>query len=255
MGKVKFNIRREAFLAALLVGLVALIAFTRRENHSDVIQNVQVIIENDEDNHVLEEQDVFNLMQLERENLLGASATKLNLMQLEQRIRTNHWVKEANVYFDLKGNLFVEVNLRKAIARLAQPDGSGACIAADGTVMPVPRRFVLRTIIITGNKAQHLMRINNLYQDNYGIQLMALLVRLHEDAFWQAQIAQLDIAANGEINMIPQVGGQLIEFGQPVEVETKLKKLGIFFTRILPTRGWNRYHRVNVEYQNQIVAE
>jgi cell division protein FtsQ len=84
---------------------------------------------------------------------------------------------------------------------------------------------------------------------------MALLVRLHEDAFWQAQIAQLDIAANGEINMIPQVGGQLIEFGQPVEVETKLKKLGIFFTRILPTRGWNRYHRVNVEYQNQIVAE
>ncbi len=256
MKKVRLNlIRKEALIALVVAGIFMLIAFTNRYNESNIVRSVHVIIENDENNHVLEESDIFHLMQLERENLLGASAGNLNLQKLEQRLSTNKWVEDANVYFDLKGNLFIEVSLRKALARLLNPNGSGAFIATDGTLMPVPHRFTLRRLTITGSKVHELARAGNLYQHPYGTTLMPLLHILNQDAFWQAQIAQLDIAANGKIAMIPQVGGQIIEFGYPDEAKEKLKKLDVFFTRILPTLGWSRYHRVNVEYRNQIVAE
>ena len=44
---------------------------------------------------------------------------------------------------------------------------------------------------------------------------MEMLTIIREDEFWRAQIAQLDIDNKVRVNMFPQVGGQLIEFGKP----------------------------------------
>jgi cell division protein FtsQ len=51
------------------------------------------------------------------------------------------------------------------------------------------------------------------------------------------------------------VGDERIEFGRPEDVEVKLKKLMIFYKEIMPRMGWNKYDRVNLEYEGQIVAE
>jgi hypothetical protein len=50
-------------------------------------------------------------MQLDEENLKGASLDKLNLKQIETRIKKNRFVKDAQLYSDLKGNLVVKATL------------------------------------------------------------------------------------------------------------------------------------------------
>jgi len=55
--------------------------------------------------------------------------------------------------------------------------------------------------------------------------------------------------------MLPQVGNERIEFGKPERVAQKFDKLMIFYKEILPRMGWNKYSRVNLEYEGQIVAE
>lgn len=253
--KKPFALQKKVIGVIGTVFVFALIGFADRSAHEHVIRDVRITLENNVHNHVLEEDDVFRLMQLQRENLLGASLDRINLRQLEQRILTNPWVYQADIYADLKGTLFVEVKLRKALARIFLSGDPGAFVATDGTRMPVPRGFALRTLLISGPKADDLMKTDNLYQDAYGTDLMRLLEFIQADDFLRAQIAQLIVDTNGKIRMIPQVGNQIIEFGRPVDAEEKLKKIKIFYTRILPTRGWNRYHRVNVEYDKQIVAE
>jgi cell division protein FtsQ len=59
----------------------------------------------------------------------------------------------------------------------------------------------------------------------------------------------------GRINIIPQVGGQTIEFGRAEDLNIKLRKLKIFYKEILPQMGWNKYKRISLEYAGQIVAE
>jgi cell division protein FtsQ len=82
-----------------------------------------------------------------------------------------------------------------------------------------------------------------------------MLKVIQEDSFWHAQIAQLDIDSKGRISILPQIGNQTIEFGQAESLEIKLKKLKIFYKEILPQMGWNKYKRVSLEYEGQIVAE
>ena len=84
---------------------------------------------------------------------------------------------------------------------------------------------------------------------------MNLINAIRNNEFWMAQIAQLDIDSKSRITMFPQVGDEKIEFGKPDDLETKFKKLMIFYKEILPRTGWNKYSRVNLEYEGQIVTE
>jgi len=58
-----------------------------------------------------------------------------------------------------------------------------------------------------------------------------------------------------QITIFPQVGNERIEFGKPQNIEVKFRKLMIFYKEILPRMGWDKYNRVNLEYEGQIVAE
>jgi len=76
-----------------------------------------------------------------------------------------------------------------------------------------------------------------------------------DDPFWKAQIAQIDIAENGELILYPQVTKQYVEFGTVENMETKFKRLKVFYKNILPQQGWNKYSRINLKYKDQIIAE
>ena len=121
--------------------------------------------------------------------------------------------------------------------------------------MPVSDQFTSRVILISGSYVKQILDQNKLGATESGVQLMELINTIREDEFWNAQIAQLDIDSKMRITIYPQVGDERIEFGKPENVETKLKKLMIFYKEILPRMGWNKYDRVNLEYEGQIVAE
>lgn len=84
---------------------------------------------------------------------------------------------------------------------------------------------------------------------------MGLIDKIREHEFWHAQIAQLDIDNKSRITFFPQVGDEKIEFGKPEDLDVKFKKLMIFYKEILPRIGWNKYNRINLEYEGQIITE
>lgn len=253
--KFKFNIRRELKIVAVLVVLFALIAFTERMTGEVTVNNIRITIANVHENHFLEEKDIMKLMRLDMENLRGADVSQLNFSEIEQRMRQNPYVKDAELYSDLKGNLMVNVSLRRPIARIVQSYGPNGYIAADGTIMPVSDKFSSRVVLITGEFVPQLLKNDNIHDLEEGRQLMLLLNTIREDAFWNAQIAQIDINNKAKTTFYTQVGDETIEFGKAADIETKLRKLEIFYKEILPRVGWNKYDRINVEYEGQVVAE
>jgi cell division protein FtsQ len=253
--KINFNIKRELKIVAILAVVFVLIAFSERKQDSVSVKDIVIKIENIEGNQFIDEADIVDLMQLDEENLKGASLEKLNLKQIEKRIRTNRFIDDAQLYSDLKGNLVVRATLRRPIARLIRNDGPDGYIAEDGTVMPVSDKFTTRVVLISGSYIRGLLQLENLNKTEETKKLMTMLDMIREDDFWRAQIAQLDIDSKGHINIMPQIGGQVIEFGVADNLETKFKKMRIFYKEILPQRGWNTYKRVNLEYEGQIIAE
>jgi cell division protein FtsQ len=253
--KFKVNIKREVKIVTAILIVGGIIAFTERRQGSASIKDITIKVKNAHDNHFLDEDDIVSLMELKKDNLKGANLDRVNMKEVEKKILRDPFIQDAQLYSDLKGNLVVSAELRIPIARIVRNDGPDGYISEDGTIMPVSDHFTSRVILISGSYVKHILNQSNLTSTEDGIQLMELINKVREDEFWNAQIAQLDIDSKTRITIYPQVGDERIEFGRPENVETKLKKLMIFYKEILPRMGWNKYDRVNLEYEGQIVAE
>lgn len=253
--KKNWKIRNEVKWVVALAGLLALIAFAERKHGDIVCQDILVQLDNVQENHFMSEMEALQIVESGQPNLRGKKFSEINLKEFETQLLRNKHVKDAELFSDLKGNLIVNVQLRRPVARLVQDDGPDAYIAEDGTVMPTSDDFTSRVIIISGSYVKNILTQQNLNEFEEGKQLMSMINYINKDKFWRAQASQLDISKDGKVFIIPQVTDQLVEFGKPINIEEKFLKLKVFYKKVLPQMGWNKYERVNLEYKDQVVAE
>ena len=253
--KWKLNIRREIKVIVALIGVSFLIAFTERKQGGAVCNSIVIELDNQEENHFMDEAEVLKLVETSGISIKGTSIERINLKEIESKLKLDRHILDAELYGDLKGNLVVNVELRRPLARIVQEDTPDAYIAEDGAVMPVSEKYTSRVVLISGPFVKKLLASEDLNKTDEGKQLLEMIRLINRDNFWKAQVAQLDINSVGKITIYPQVTGQRIEFGRPDNIETKFRKLMIFYKEILPQRGWTKYQRVNLEYEGQVIAE
>jgi cell division protein FtsQ len=253
--KVRLNIKNHIKAALLGSVLFFLVGFAETKQSVETCKEVIVRIENQTDNHFIEEGDIMALVTDHGKHpLIGKSFGEINLRELEERILGNRFISKVYVYRDHSGYLVVKAWQRRPIARIVRQDAPDAYIGTDGTLLPVSDKFSARVVLLSGPRTDA-FRERNLYESAYGTQLMELLHYVRTNEFWNAQIAQIDIDRKGNLVMLPQVGRQQVVFGQPDAYKEKFKKLDLFYKKVLPSKGWNHYSKVNVRYKNQIVAE
>ena len=76
-----------------------------------------------------------------------------------------------------------------------------------------------------------------------------------QDKFWQNQIVQINVLADGTLELVPRVGDHIIYLGMPVGVERKLERMRKFYLYGLNKAGWNKYSYISVEFDNQIICK
>ena len=220
--------------------------------------NLVISIEGDSGAYFLNQNDVLMLL---TENggdpLMGSRLDEVNLNDLESRVRKNKLIKKCQVFRDLKGNVVVDVEQEKPLARWinTSDDGEwqntgGYYINDDGAFFPLSETFSARTLIVSGAYFKNAVRLKN----EKGKLLMELIRFLNTDPFWKAQVAQLDADKDGEIHLITVWGDQRIEFGTAEDYESKFTKLRLFYSKVL-SQDWSRYSKISIKFQDQIVCE
>ena len=238
-------------IAGLLVFLSIGFSGVRLDN--DICRRILININNQYQNHFLNEQDIMAILNGHGSSpIIGASLNSMPLKMMEKRLKSESFIRNAQLFTDLKGSLNVEVGLRKPVARIVRSGQADNYIAEDGTLLPISDKYVARVILISG---AYDFPQENLIQKEGGEDIMRLIYFINNHKFWKAQVAQLDIDKKGLITIYPQVTKQRVEFGKAEDIERKFKKLEIFYKRILPEKGWNTYERVNLQFEGQIIAE
>ena len=72
---------------------------------------------------------------------------------------------------------------------------------------------------------------------------------------YTSETVQLNVLADGSVELVPRVGKHIAYLGQPKGITKKLERLRKFYLYGLNVAGWNKYSRVSVEYGNQIVCK
>lgn len=234
--------------------ILFLITFTGLKNNARQVEKVKVEILDQEGVFFTDQLEVIDLMtDKSADYVIGVEQGRIVPKTLEARVESNPFVKDAQVFRDLKGNLEVKVVQSKPIARLFIDGKNDRYIDSEGNILPVNARHTARVPLLETDF--EFSWEENLKESNYGKEVFELLTFIEQDKFWKAQIAGLLIKKDGEVELFPQVTKQKVEFGLPEDIERKFSKLMTFYKEILPKKGWNTYDRVNLKFENQIICE
>lgn len=249
------TVRNFLVAAACLLVLVGLSVFAAVRQAARPIGAVTVNIANEFDNYFISERGVTALLTKGgAEPVLGTRPAGPRLRELEARLRVHPFVREAQVYRDLAGNLHADIRQNRPIARLTHPDTRlDTYVDAEGQTLPLSPLFTARvaTVVRTGGASLP----TTFFRDSTGRHYLEFLRYVDEHEFWKAQVAEVFVEPDGKLSFTQQVGDQRVEFGLPENISEKFAKLMVFYRQIPSVLGWDTYHRVNVEYQNQIICE
>lgn len=249
------RLKKWVKIALFSFSMLAIVALAEKRRSSKVCQRILIDIDNRYENYFVNEKDVQMLVtNAGSDNVIGKRYLELDLKELEHRIEANKYVRSAEVYRDVKGNLLVYAEQNRPLARLLRQDAPDAYISDAGEILPVSDTYTARVMLISGPYTEKLIR-DKISEDENNQQIFTLIDFISQDDFWKSQIAGMDIDKDGGITMYPQVGKQRIEFGKAENIPDKFDKLSVFYDQILPRKGWNFYNRVNLEYQDQIVCD
>ena len=239
----------------ILFGLAVIIGFTNSRLAERRINDVSIHVDNQFENYFIDQEDVLALVNAEdKDYLLNSNLGGLSLKELEARIEGHQFVKDAQAYIDLEGNMSIDVEQNRPIARIINPEGQDYYIGTEGDILPESSHYTARVVLIQ-LKDMNWLPEYSIYDAQGGEAMMQLLNFISDDPFWIAQVAGIVLHKDLEIDLMPQVTKQVVEFGTIEDVEMKFKKLKTFYKQVLPYKGWNAYDTVSLKFKNQIVCK
>lgn len=189
--------------------------------------------------------------------LVGTPYRSVDTHHMEQHLTKHDYIASCQIHKDLSGTLHVQVTQEIPLARLLTGRQGDYYLMSSGILVPVSIDYTERVVVIE-YPSFAVGKQEIFARSAHGLSLFYLADRLYHDAFWREQIAQVSIGRNGTVSLYPQLTRQVAFLGDlallPKQLESQLSRLKVFYTQILPSKGWDFYQAVDVRYDNQIIG-
>lgn len=232
----------DVIIAAYLV--LAVTAFNRPDEKATVCSEVKIDIAQDKGDGFLNPGEVKRL--LERQSLypLAQPMQFVSTRSIEEALMKSPFVDEAQCYKTQSGHVCIQLRQRLPLLHVMADNGECYYLDDHGDILPATG-LTIDLIVATG-----------IISRKYAREVLApLAITLHDDAFWQNQIVQLNVLGDGTLELVPRVGDHVVYLGAPTDIPQKLDRLRKFYKYGLSHAGWNRYERISVEFGNQIICK
>ena len=237
----------------LLVGAGTIVLFgaaMQKKNHK-VCVSIKVEILGVDEHLFIDENDVLDIIN-SNSVVTNKSITDINLQATESTLETTPWVKNAELFFDNKQVLQVVITERQPIARLFTMQGSSFYIDSAGLRLPLSDKLSARVPMFTNFPSDKAILAK---PDSLLLQsVVAMGKYIIADSFWMAQTAQIAITPQATFEIVPTIGNQLIAFGTADNLDKKFTRLLQFYKNAWLQNGINKYEKLDVQYNNQVVA-
>ncbi|NBC83693.1 MAG: hypothetical protein GVY19_09960 [Bacteroidetes bacterium] len=223
-------------------------------------RDVDIVINDSMKHRFLHLDDLQKLIQANQLSLPGTPMNEINTHHLELFFEQQPYVLSAEAYKSSHGNLTIELVQRDPMVRVINQAGNSFYIDKDGRILPISTRYTAHILVINGqipddiepHSGVHITELPNASKALVDAYKLAKFVAY--DDFWQSQIVQIYAAHNNEFEIIPRIGPHIIELGTVDNFQQKFKKLKVLYLKGFNNIGWNKYLRINLKYDNQIIC-
>ena len=165
----------------------------------------------------------------------------VKIPELEKKINENPFVDSANVYMNLNGNLNVDIKQRVPVFRLSK-NGKDFYVDEKGVEFPISRNFSYPCMLVMGDVDA------SEYQE-----LGQLVEKIDKDDFSKKYFIGIK-KEKDNYNLLTSDGNYKVEIGDLENIDFKVKGFKTFVEKYLVYQNPNKYKKISVKYNNQIVT-
>ncbi len=172
----------------------------------------------------------------------GKLMDSVNNHSIEQALLKNTFIREVECYKSANGCFNILITQRLPLVRVLT-ETDDYYLDANGKIMPAGI-YKANIVVATGS-----------IEKSDRQSLLSIGAFLADEPFWNKQIEQINVQPDKNIELIPRVGEQIIFLGKATDLKRKFRNLKIFYERVMPEVGWNKYASLNLAYGNQVICK
>ena len=214
------------------------------DGDKQVCSQVKIDIQDAVVDGFLNANEIKSILQRAKLYPLAQPMATIDARQIEDVLKSSPFVNDAQCYKTQSGQVCIQLTQRTPVMRVKADNGDDYYVDNHGGVMPYTKYFSY-IIIATVN-------VNQKYACNVLTKVGNTIVN---NKFWRNQIVQVNVLADGTVELVPRVGEHIIYIGYPNELNEKLARLEKFYRYGLSKAGWNKYSYINLAFENQIICK
>lgn len=230
----------------LIAGYLAfsLMGMTDRHEDTRLCQGVDLHITDSLNFDMINEEMILTLLKEKMLDPVGKRLDRVDVMAIESVLVQHPLVGSAQCY--KTGGDKVRINLSSKIpmVRVLNNYGQDFYVDSHGEIL-TQHSLAVHLPVATGY-------IDRRFASD---ELLKVVRAIDGSEFWKAQVEQIDVTREGQIQLVPRVGDHLLIIGTADDVESKLDRLMNFYEKGLDNVGWNKYRTISVAYDNQVVCK
>jgi cell division protein FtsQ len=248
----------------LAAGAIIFLGFTGYQQAEKACGRVQISISYESPDTLLTLADIDSLIRKSSGKVVGKELWRINTHLIEKTLKQQPWVSNAEVYETHSGTLLINIRQCKPVLRVISYSNRSFYLGSQGEILPVRAGSPARVPVASGfipdsSRFGFMPFTNKLMLDTLGCNtvlsdLFRLAGYIDSDAFFRAQIDQIYITTENEIELIPKIGNHIIILGDVSDLDEKFHRLYAFYRYGMNHIRWNSYRILNIKYRNQVVC-
>lgn len=230
-------------LTLLLVYSTLMTIWAHNEARKHVCTGISVNVEGPMATDSVTKSGVIEELRNYHPRIVGTPLHQLNTGAIEDYLTRLNTFESVNCMISSRGELVVRVVPLVPVMRVFFADNS-YYINKDGKHIASNAEFFNDVPVVSGRFTRKftprdvLPLVNYIRKDEMLGDLVSMVVA--EDAH--------------NLLLIPRIRGQVINFGDTTRLDEKKKALRLFYTQVMPYKGWEEYDTISVKFRNQVVA-
>ena len=198
-------------------------------------------------NSFISSADVKKYLDAEYGTYIGSRIDSVDLHAIEMILAGKTAVLNSEAFITKDGVLNIEIEQRKPAVRFIGKTG-GFYADVNGETFPLQKTYASYVPVIDGciPSEKNSLRIRK---------LVRFVNSLEESPRWRNKFVQMSSDSTGNLTLIPREGQEKFLFGQPEQIEEKLKRLEMYYGYIIPEKGEKAYRCVDLRYSDQIICK
>lgn len=193
---------------------------------------------------------------------IGEPILEIKLNQIEQSLKEHQYIDSAEAHTTMLGTLNIHLTQSIPIVRIKTDTGYDFYVDSTLKILPLQSHFRADVPIFSGNiefefPHEYYGRLKGekyVKDTEYLKKVINFVDFIYRDEFLRSFIIQIYANNNGDIELVPRIGEQMIIFGTFDDYVEKLEKLKKFYRNSFFEQWWTKARLVNLKYRQQVIV-